>query len=138
MDADQRKEVAEGAANILADAYRLLINTQGLHWKLTEDHYRELFESIDSLAERIRALGLPAPQSFKDFSDRSALADMPDNAELEGRIERLIEDYERAARRVAQVVELAENNKDIKTSDLLTERIGVYEENAWMLRATIA
>jgi starvation-inducible DNA-binding protein len=63
---------------------------------------------------------------------------MPDNAELEGRIERLIEDYERAARRVAQVVELAENNKDIKTSDLLTERIGVYEENAWMLRATIA
>lgn len=149
MDADQRKEVAEGVANILADAYRLLINTQGLHWnvegpmfyslhKLTEDHYRELFESIDSLAERIRALGLPAPQSFKDFSDRSALADMPDNAELEGRIERLIEDYERAARRVAQVVELAEKNKDIKTSDLLTERIGVYEENAWMLRATIA
>ena len=72
MDADQRKEVAEGVANILADAYRLLINTQGLHWnvegpmfyslhKLTEDHYRELFESIDSLAERIRALGLPAP-----------------------------------------------------------------------------
>jgi starvation-inducible DNA-binding protein len=53
MDADQRKEVAEGVANILADAYRLLINTQGLHWnvegpmfyslhKLTEDHYRPL------------------------------------------------------------------------------------------------
>lgn len=149
MDADQRKEVAEGVANILADAYRLLINTQGLHWnvegpmfyslhKLTEDHYRELFESIDSLAERIRALGLPAPQSIKDFSDRSALVDLPDNTELEGRIERLVEDYERAARRVAQVVELAEKNKDIKTSDLLTERIGVYEENAWMLRATIA
>jgi DNA-binding ferritin-like protein len=37
MDADQRKEVAEGAANILADAYRLLINTQGLHWNVEID-----------------------------------------------------------------------------------------------------
>jgi starvation-inducible DNA-binding protein len=63
---------------------------------------------------------------------------LPDNAELEGRIERLIEDYERAARRAAQLIELAESNKDVKTADMLTERIGIYEENAWMLRATIA
>ena len=66
------------------------------------------------------------------------LADLPDNAELEGRIERLVEDYERAARRAAQLIELAESNKDVKTADMLTERIGIYEENAWMLRATIA
>ena len=72
MSADQRREVADMVANVLADEYRLFINTQGLHWnvegpmfysihKLTEDQYRELFESIDALAERIRALGLPAP-----------------------------------------------------------------------------
>jgi len=149
MDADQRKEIAEGVANVLADAYRLLVNTQGLHWnvegpmfyslhKLTEDHYRELFDSTDVLAERIRALGLPAPQSIRELSERSVLADLPDNAELEGRIERLVEDYERAARRAAQLIELAESNKDVKTADMLTERIGIYEENAWMLRATIA
>ena len=149
MDADQRKEIAEGVANVLADAYRLLVNTQGLHWnvegpmfyslhKLTEDHYRELFDSTDVLAERIRALGLPAPQSLRELSERSVLADLPDNAELEGRIERLVEDYERAARRAAQLIELAESNKDVKTADMLTERIGIYEENAWMLRATIA
>ena len=149
MDADQRKEIAEGVANVLADEYRLLVNTQGLHWnvegpmfyslhKLTEDHYRELFDSTDVLAERIRALGLPAPQSIRELSERSVLADLPDNAELEGRIERLVEDYERAARRAAQLIELAESNKDVKTADMLTERIGIYEENAWMLRATIA
>jgi starvation-inducible DNA-binding protein len=149
MDADQRKEIADGVSNILADAYRLLINSQGLHWnvegpmfyslhKLTEDHYRELFDSIDDLAERIRALGLPAPQSISEFSERSVLADLPDNTGLEKRIGRLVEDYENAARRAAQVVELAEKSKDAKTADLLTERIGVYEENAWMLRATNA
>lgn len=149
MDADKRKEIAEGVANILADAYRLLVNTQGLHWnaegpmfyslhKLTEDHYRELFDSVDVLAERIRALGLPAPQSIRELSERSVIADLPDNAELEGRIGRLVEDYEQAALRAAELIEIAESNKDVKTADMLTERIGVYEENAWMLRATIA
>lgn len=149
MDADQRQEVADAVANVLADAYRLLINTQGLHWnvegplfyslhKLTESQYGELAESIDELAERIRALGLPAPQSIKEFAERSILQDLPDDADLRTRIERVIQDYERAVRRAALVVQLAETNGDIKTADLLTERVGVYEESAWMLRATIA
>ena len=149
MDADQRREVADMVANVLADEYRIFVNTQGLHWnvegplfyslhKLTEAQYRELFESIDALAERIRALGLPAPQSFKDFAERSVLSDLPEDGELKTRIEQLITDYERAVRRTALVVKLAETNGDIKTADLLTERVGVYEENAWMLRATIA
>jgi starvation-inducible DNA-binding protein len=136
-------------ANVLADEYRLFVNTQGLHWnvegplfyslhKLTESQYRELFESIDTLAERIRALGLPAPQSFKEFSDRSILSDIPEDAELKTRIEQMITDYERAVRRASLVVQLAETNGDVKTADLLTGRVGVYEENAWMLRATIA
>lgn len=149
MSADQRREIADMVANVLADEYRLFVNTQGLHWnvegplfyslhKLTEAQYRELFESIDTLAERIRALGLPAPQSFKDFAERSILNDLPEDAELKVRIEQLIADYERAVRRATLVVQLAETNGDIKTADLLTERVGVYEENAWMLRATIA
>lgn len=149
MDADQRKEVADAVANVLADAYRLYINSQGLHWnvegplfyslhKLTETQYRELSEAIDELAERIRALGLPAPQSLKELAERSILQDLPEDADLKGRIERLVGDYERAVRRAALVVQLAETNGDIKTADLLTERVGVYEENAWMLRATIA
>ena len=149
MNADQRREVADMTANALADEYRLFVNTQGLHWnvegplfyslhKLTEAQYRELFESIDTIAERIRALGLPAPQSFKEFEERSILKDLPVKADLKTRIERLISDYERAVKRATLIVQLAESNGDVKTADLLTERIGVYEENAWMLRATIA
>lgn len=46
--------------------------------------------------------------------------------------------YERGVRRATLVVQLAESNGDIRTADLLTERVGVYEESAWMLRATIA
>lgn len=149
MTEDQRKEVADAVANVLADAYRLLINTQGLHWnvegplfysvhKLTEAQYRDLIEAIDDLGERVRALGMPAPQSIKEFTERSIIQDLPDRSDLKTRIERTVSDYERAIRRAALVVKLAESNGDIKTADLLTERVGVYENNAWMLRATIA
>ena len=149
MDANQRKEVADAVANVLSDAYRLLISTQGMHWnvegplfyslhKLTEAQYGELSESIDELAERIRALGLPAPQSLREIADRSILQDLPEDGDLKSRIETLVGDYERAVRRAGLVVQLAESNGDIKTADLLTERVGAYEENAWMLRATIA
>jgi len=149
MDSEQRKEVADAVADVLADAYRLLINTQGLHWnvegplfysihKLTEQQYRELTEAVDDLAERIRALGLPAPQSIRELTERSTLQDLPDEADLESRIRRIVSDYENAVRRAAQGVQLAESNGDIRTADLLTERVGVYEESAWMLRATVA
>ena len=149
VDADQRREIADMLGHVLADEYRLFVNTQGLHWnvegplfyslhKLTESQYRELFESIDEIAERIRALGLPAPQSFREFADRSILSDLPEDTDLQGRIEQMIADYERAVRRASLVVQLAESHGDVKTADLLTGRVGVYEQNAWMLRATIA
>lgn len=149
IDPEKRREVADALSNVMADAYRLYINTQGLHWnaegplffslhKLTESQYRELAESIDDLAERIRALGLPAPQSMREFADRSTLQDLPRDGDLKSRIERLVSDYERAVVRASQVIELSETSGDYKTSDLLTDRIGTYEQNAWMLRATIA
>ena len=149
VDSDQRREIADKIADTLADEYQIRLNVQGLHWnvegplfysvhKLTEEQYSELADSIDGIAERIRALGIPAPQTFAEFNKRSSIDDLPERAELKDRIERLVTDYELAAQRAAATVKLAEQYGDIKTADLLTERIGVYDDNAWMLRATIA
>lgn len=149
MTPDQRRDIADRVGNTLADEYRLRLNTQGLHWnvegplffsvhKLTEEQYDELDDSIDTLAERIRALGIPAPQSATEIMQRAAIDDLPEKADLESRIGRLVEDYELAARRAADTVRFAEQYGDIKTADLLTERVGVYDDNAWMLRATVA
>jgi starvation-inducible DNA-binding protein len=149
VDGEQRREVAEKLADTLADEYQIRLNTQGLHWnvegplfysvhKLTDDQYTELADSIDQVAERIRALGMPAPQTFADLNRRSTIDDLPEKAELSDCIQRLVTDYEVAARRAARAVKLAEQYGDIKSADLLTDRIGVYDDNAWMLRATIA
>ena len=110
----------------------------GAHVMMADGAVRLVADSIDAVAERIRALGLPAPQTFAEFDRRSAIDDLPEKVELKGRIERLVTDYETAARRAAETVKLAESYGDIKTADLLTDRIGVYDDNAWMLRATIA
>lgn len=143
-----RREVAEALGDVLSDAFRLYINAQGLHWnvegpmfyslhKLTEEQYRSIADSLDDIAERIRALGLPAPESLKEFDERSAIGDLPQGVELRTRVEQLVTDYEKAVLRLSRVTALAERNEDVKTADMLTERIGAYEEFAWMLRATI-
>lgn len=148
LQADKRREIADAVSNVTADAFRLSLNTRAIHWnvegplfysvhKLTEDQYEEMVEAIDELAERVRALGLPAPDSLSELTERSNISDLP-QTDLDGRLTRMIADYERAVKRLRSYVEMAEEAGDIKTADLLTERIGVYDENAWMLRATIA
>ena len=140
---EKRRAVAKVLGDALADAYRLNFNVQGLHWnvegpmfyslhKLTESQYEQLAESVDTIAERIRALGLPAPQSLKELDE------LPVDADLKARVERVVSDYERTGLRLQQIIRLAEESGDIKTADLLTEQLGHYDEYAWMLRATIA
>jgi starvation-inducible DNA-binding protein len=144
-----RESVAEELGNAIADSYRLMINTQGLHWnvqgplfyslhKLTEEQYEDLFEAIDDLAERIRALGLPAPYSFTRMYERSEVPDIPGDDDLETQVQCLIDGNEKIAYRLRGCVKLAEDLSDVKTADMLTDRIGIHETNAWMLRATIA
>lgn len=146
---DVRRKTAEEVSKVHADAFRLFINVQGIHWnaegplfyslhQLTEKQYEDLSDSIDELAERVRALGLVAIESLEAYEQRSIIGDLPKGADLADRVKRLISDYERATERAAKAVAVAEEHGDVKTADLLTERIGVYEENAWMLRATIA
>ena len=149
MTPESRRETAEVLSNVQADAFRLALNLQGLHWnvegpmfysvhKLTEEQYREISDSIDEIAERVRALGLPAPETLREYEERSILGDLPSNTDLKTRVERVVSDYENATERLGDAVKLAEKNDDFKTADLLTEQLGAYQENAWMMRATVA
>lgn len=149
MKAEQRRAIADSLGDAVADAFRLYFNVQSLHWnvegptfygihKLTEEQYEKLNASVDTIAERIRALGLPAPQSLSSLEDRSVVEDLPGSADLKERIETLIRDYEKAGVRLKKIVRDAEEVDDIKTADLLTAQLGDYEEFSWMLRATIA
>lgn len=146
-DAD-RKKIADGLSEILASTYRLLIKTHIYHWNvvgplfhsihvLTEEQYNALFEATDIIAERIRALGHPAPV----LSDRKL--DTSIELKASGRsahdmVADLVRDHEEAVRRMREVAQHADEKGDLVTSDMLTDRLTFHEKALWMLRATIS
>jgi len=73
-----RKEIAEGLAHYLSDAFTLYLKTHNFHWNVTgpmfnslhvmfEGQYTEQWTALDEVAERIRALGYNAPGSYAEF-----------------------------------------------------------------------
>ena len=149
LQAEDAKLLAEGLSRSLAATYVLYVKTQGFHWnvvgplfyglhKLTEDQYRDLAEAADTLAERIRALGHPAPASLGEFGKLSPIDESPARMSAEDMVEALVADHETVARTFRELVGVAERANDVVTADLLTDRIRAHEEAAWMLRSIAA
>lgn len=145
---DDRKMVASNMAACLSDSYLLMIKTQGYHWNVvgplfhsihvvTEEHYEDMFPAIDELAERIRALGYPAPSSISEMISLSGLEENSDNPTTEEMIKNLVRDHQAVARRFREAAEHAGNAGDVVSEDMLTGRIAFHEKAVWMLTALL-
>ena len=143
-----RRQLADRLSAVLADTILLQLKSQVYHWNvvgplfkpihdLTEVHYRDLFEAVDVIAERIRALGYPAPQSFTDLVPKTALDEESKIRSAQEMVEQLMEDHEAIVRRLRETAKCAEALDDYATHDLLTARLAFHEKAIWMLRATI-
>ena len=146
-DADKRAHLAASLAGVLADSHVLMVKTQGVHWnmtgplflsvhQLTQEHYEDLFAAIDEIAERMRAIGYPAPSSVSSLVSMSEIQGDVDGLGAERMLVTLIADHETVVRRLEAAVELAEELRDVGSADLLTERLRFHEKAIWMLRAT--
>ena len=147
-DAD-RKKIAEGLSKLLADTYTLYLNTHNFHWNVTGpmfntlhlmfmDQYTELWNSVDVIAERIRALDQFAIGSYKDFSAYSSVKDAPSNPpKAEVMIAQLVEGHETVIKTIRSIYSIVEKASDQATEDMLTQRINVHEKTAWMLRSLL-
>lgn len=149
IEADDRTEISDGLARLLADTYTLYVMTQGYHWNVTgptfhslhemfEEQYIQLREAADVVAERIRGLGGRAPGSFAEFLELATVEDNQRPADAMAMVEQLAAAHETIARTARPLVELAEKASDVATADMVTERIREHEHVAWMLRATAA
>ena len=144
-----RSELAKFLSKALADTFLLNVKTLNFHWnvvgplfyslhKLTEEQYQDLTDAIDVIAERIRALGFVAPGSLTKFAELTDIIEESGTPSAEDMINQLADDNERCARNLRVAVAAAEEIEDVKSADLLTDRIGQHEENAWMLRAIVS
>ncbi|MCB9666883.1 MAG: DNA starvation/stationary phase protection protein [Myxococcales bacterium] len=148
IPAKKREDIADGLSRVLADSYTLYIKTHNFHWNVTgpmfqmlhlmfETQYAELALAVDLIAERIRALGLPAPGTYKQFSELSSIKEQEGVPAAKDMIRRLIEGHETVARTAREVFKSAEDANDQPTCDLLTQRMQVHEKTAWMLRSLL-
>jgi starvation-inducible DNA-binding protein len=108
---------------------------QTLHL-MFETQYNERAIAVD-LAERIRALGVTAPGTYKQFVQLSAIKEDDVIPEAQGMIRRLVDGHETVARTAREVFKAAEGASDQPTCDLLTQPMQVHEKTAWMLRSLL-
>ncbi|MDQ3370576.1 MAG: DNA starvation/stationary phase protection protein [Myxococcota bacterium] len=148
IDAKHREEIAGGLSHVLADTYTLYLKTHNFHWNVTgpmfqtlhlmfETHYNELALAVDLVAERIRALGFPAPGTYKQFVELSTIREDDSIPKADEMIRRLVEGHETVARTARKAFKAADAASDQPTCDLLTQRMQVHEKTAWMLRSLL-
>jgi starvation-inducible DNA-binding protein len=148
IKASDRSAIANNLSRVLADSYTLYLKTHNFHWNVTgpmfntlhlmfEQQYTELWQAVDLIAERIRALGYPAPGSYSQYAKLSTVKEetgVPDATEM---IRQLVQGQETVAKTARKAFTVAEKANDQPTADLLTQRMEVHEKNAWMLRSLL-
>ena len=93
--------------------------------------------ALDAIAERIRALGYPAPGSYKQFVQLSSINEEEGVPKAKEMIHQLVLGQEAVARTARKVFTLVDAANDQPSADLLTQRMEVHEKNAWMLRSLL-
>lgn len=148
IDKKKRKDIVEGLTGVLSDSFVLYYKTHASHWNvegpqfkslhdLFMEQYSEIWAALDLIAERIRALDAYAPVSMKELIKGAALSETGQNREAMQMVRDLADDNEALSVTLSKVLDMAADANDQATADLLTERLGVHEKAAWMLRSIL-
>ena len=144
----QRQAIAEALGRVLADSTVLYAKTHGFHWNVTGpmfntlhlmfmDQYTELWTALDAIAERIRALGHPAPFGGSTYGGLASIPESQGVPTALAMVRELVDGHEAVARTIRNVFTLADEANDQPTADLLTQRLQIHEKTAWMLRSLL-
>jgi starvation-inducible DNA-binding protein len=143
-----RKDVAAELSRLLADSYTLYLKSHNYHWNVTgpmfqalhlmfETHYNELALAVDEVAERIRALGHPAPATYAQFARLSSITEEEAVPAAMDMVADLVGGHETVIGTARAALAAAESANDAASADLATRRIDVHEKTAWMLRSLL-
>jgi starvation-inducible DNA-binding protein len=143
---EDRKSIVGGLERLLADSYMLYLKTLYFHWNVTgpmfqplhdvfEAQYQEMLVAVDDMAERIRALGFPAPGTFTQFNRLTSITEDTSVPDTETMIKVLVQDHETVIRTARQVAGIVRQTEDEGSMDLIIKRMEVHEKTAWMLRS---
>ena len=148
ISAPHREKIVKGLSALLADSHTLYLMTHNFHWNVTGPQfnslhamfmaqYTEQWTALDLLAERIRALGHPAPGTYKEFVKLASIKEVEGVPKATEMIRHLVAAQEATARTARQLFPVVEAANDQPTADVLTQRLDVHEKTAWMLRSLL-
>ena len=148
ISAGEREKIVKGLSGLLADSFTLYLMTHNFHWNVTGPQfnslhamfmgqYTEQWDALDIIAERIRALGHPAPGTFKEFLSQASIKEVDGTPKADDMIRHLVAAQEATARTARKLFPVVEAANDQPTADLLTQRLEVHEKTAWMLRSLL-
>jgi starvation-inducible DNA-binding protein len=148
MTDEARAEIAAGLSRLLADSYTLYLKTHNFHWNVKgpmfntlhlmfETQYTEMALAVDLIAERIRALGFPAPGTYSEYAKLTSIPETAGVPKAEEMIQLLVEGQESVVRTARSIFPVVDAAQDEPSADLLTQRMQLHEKNAWMLRSLL-
>jgi len=141
-----RVSVAKHLKHLLADSYTLYLQTHNFHWNVTgpmfpqlhlmfEEHYNELAVAVDDIAERIRSLDIPAPGTYKAFSELSSIDEVEGVPGANEMVALLTKAHEQVVKTCRAALAVAQDADDESSAALISDRMRIHEKTAWMLRA---
>ena len=148
ISADDRADIAAGLSRMLADSVTLYLMTHNFHWNVKGpmfntlhvmfmEQYTEQWNALDIIAERIRALGFPAPGTYREFVKLASIKEVEGVPKADDMIRHLVAAQEATARTARKLFPVVAEADDQPTADLLTQRLEVHEKTAWMLRSLL-
>lgn len=149
ISVEHREKIVKGLSALLADSYSLYLMTHNFHWNVTGPQfnslhtmfmtqYTEQWNALDIIAERIRALGYPAPGTYKEFAKLTSIHEVDGVPSATDMVKYLVQAQETTARTARSLFAIVDEANDQPTADVLTQRLNVHEKTAWMLRSLLA
>ena len=133
---------------VLADSYALMALTHLAHWNVEgsdffnlheafEKQYQNLFEAVDEIAERIRALEAYAPGGLGTRSRLAGLEEFKAPMPQKDYVAALIVAHEKVIDDTTHARDRAGELNDLETQDLMIERISWHQKTIWMLKSCL-
>ncbi|HEV7814578.1 MAG TPA: Dps family protein [Janthinobacterium sp.] len=148
LSESSREKIAQGLSGLLADSYTLYLMTHNFHWNVKGPmfntlhqmfmvQYTEQWAALDLIAERIRALGYPAPGTYAEFAKLASIKEIDGVPKAMDMVSHLVAAQEATARTARNLFPVVNKADDQPSADLLTQRLEVHEKTAWMLRSLL-
>jgi len=142
----RQPSVVDALRQVLADSYALMGQTHLCHWNVVgpgffalhtafEEQYTELFTAVDDIAERIRALGSYAPGGLANLAEMAGMKELGDSAKDSVMVKHLAELHKKLIEDASLASDLAGDQNDKETEDMMIARIEVHQKTVWMLES---